>query len=53
MIPTVVDEKRYTPRIDPEGPFTIAWTGMSHNLKEWRHTHPHCVEYLPKPTDAC
>ncbi|NVB81247.1 MAG: glycosyltransferase family 4 protein [Kofleriaceae bacterium] len=34
IIPTVVDEKRYTPRVDPEGPFTIAWTGMSHNLKE-------------------
>jgi glycosyltransferase involved in cell wall biosynthesis len=34
IIPTVVDEQRYTPREDPEGPFTIAWTGMSHNLKE-------------------
>ncbi|MDB4962784.1 MAG: hypothetical protein JWP01_2783 [Myxococcales bacterium] len=34
IIPTVVDEQRYTPRPDPEGPFTIAWTGMSHNLKE-------------------
>jgi glycosyltransferase involved in cell wall biosynthesis len=34
IIPTVVDEKRYTPRVDPEGRFTIVWTGMSHNIKE-------------------
>jgi glycosyltransferase involved in cell wall biosynthesis len=34
VIPTVVDEQRYTPRVDPDGPFTIAWTGMSHNLRE-------------------
>lgn len=34
IIPTVVDEHRYTPRADPDGPFTIVWTGMSHNLKE-------------------
>jgi glycosyltransferase involved in cell wall biosynthesis len=34
IIPTVVDETRYTPREDPRGPFTIVWTGMSHNLRE-------------------
>lgn len=34
IIPTVVDEKRYTPRVDPDGRFTIVWTGMSHNIKE-------------------
>lgn len=34
IIPTVVDERRYAPRPDPDGPFTIVWTGMSHNLKE-------------------
>lgn len=34
IIPTVIDEQRYTPRPDPDGPFTIAWTGMSHNLKQ-------------------
>ena len=34
IIPTVVDTDRYTPRPDPDGPFTIVWTGMSHNLKE-------------------
>lgn len=34
IIPTVVDEHRYTPRPDPDGPFTIVWTGMSHNLRE-------------------
>ncbi|HSD89928.1 MAG TPA: glycosyltransferase family 4 protein [Kofleriaceae bacterium] len=34
IIPTVVDETRYTPRPDPDGPFTIVWTGMSHNLRE-------------------
>ena len=34
IIPTVVDEKRYTPRADPDGPFTIVWTGLSHNLRE-------------------
>jgi glycosyltransferase involved in cell wall biosynthesis len=34
IIPTVVDEKRYTPRDDPDGPFTIVWTGLSHNLRE-------------------
>lgn len=34
LIPTAVDERRYTPRPDPEGPFTIVWTGMSHNLRE-------------------
>jgi glycosyltransferase involved in cell wall biosynthesis len=34
IIPTVVDEARYTPRDDPDGPFTIVWTGMSHNLRE-------------------
>ena len=34
IIPTVVDETRYTPREDPDGRFTIVWTGMSHNLRE-------------------
>jgi glycosyltransferase involved in cell wall biosynthesis len=34
IIPTVVDEQRYTPRPDPDGRFTIVWTGMSHNLRE-------------------
>jgi glycosyltransferase involved in cell wall biosynthesis len=34
IIPTVVDEKRYTVRPDPDGPFTIVWTGLSHNLRE-------------------
>jgi glycosyltransferase involved in cell wall biosynthesis len=34
IIPTVVDENRYTPRDDPDGPFTIVWTGLSHNLRE-------------------
>jgi glycosyltransferase involved in cell wall biosynthesis len=34
IIPTVVDETRYTPRADPDGPFTLVWTGMSHNLRE-------------------
>ncbi len=34
IIPTVVDEKRYTPRVEADGPFTIVWTGMSHNLQE-------------------
>jgi len=34
IIPTVVDETRYSPRADPDGPFTIVWTGMSHNLRE-------------------
>jgi glycosyltransferase involved in cell wall biosynthesis len=34
IIPTVVDENRYTPRPDPDGPFTIVWTGLSHNLRE-------------------
>jgi glycosyltransferase involved in cell wall biosynthesis len=34
VIPTVVDEHRYVPRPDPEGRFTIVWTGMSHNLRE-------------------
>lgn len=34
IIPTVVDADRYSPRPEPEGPFTIVWTGMSHNLRE-------------------
>jgi glycosyltransferase involved in cell wall biosynthesis len=34
IIPTVVDHERYTKREDPGGPFTIVWTGMSHNLRE-------------------
>lgn len=34
IIPTVVDEQRYAPRDDPDGRFTIVWTGMSHNLRE-------------------
>jgi glycosyltransferase involved in cell wall biosynthesis len=34
VIPTVVDTKRYAPRPPPEGPFTIGWTGIAHNLQE-------------------
>ncbi|MCX5741110.1 MAG: glycosyltransferase family 4 protein [Proteobacteria bacterium] len=34
IIPTVVDEHRYTPRPDPDGPFTIVWTGLASNLRE-------------------
>jgi glycosyltransferase involved in cell wall biosynthesis len=34
IIPTVVDETRYAPRPEPDGPFTIVWTGLSSNLKE-------------------
>jgi glycosyltransferase involved in cell wall biosynthesis len=34
LIPTVVDVSRYRPRTDPDGPFTIGWTGYSSNLKE-------------------
>ncbi len=34
IIPTVVDEHRYAPRPDPDGRFTIVWTGLSSNLKE-------------------
>ncbi len=34
IIPTVVDERRYAPRPDPDGPFTIVWTGLSSNLRE-------------------
>lgn len=34
IIPTVVDSSRYTLRPDPERPFTIGWTGLSHNLAE-------------------
>lgn len=34
IIPTVVDERRYAPRVDPDGPFTIVWTGLSSNIKE-------------------
>lgn len=35
IIPTVVDDERYTVRDDPgDAPFTIVWTGLSSNLKE-------------------
>lgn len=34
IIPTVVDARRYSPRPDPDGPFTIVWTGLASNLKE-------------------
>lgn len=34
IIPTVVDDQRYAPRPDPDGRFTIVWTGLSSNLKE-------------------
>jgi len=34
IIPTVVDEQRYVPRAEPDGRFTIVWTGMAHNLRE-------------------
>ncbi len=34
VIPTVVDDARYVPRPDPDGPFTIVWTGLSSNLRE-------------------
>lgn len=34
IIPTVVDERRYATRPDPEGRFTIVWTGLSSNLRE-------------------
>lgn len=36
VIPTVVDTQRYIPRPDPEGPFTIGWTGVASNLCELR-----------------
>ena len=36
IIPTVVDTERYTPRADPNGRFTVAWTGLSSNLREMR-----------------
>lgn len=32
IIPTVVDTERYLLREDPEGPFTIGWTGIAGNL---------------------
>lgn len=34
IIPTVVDDTRYTPRPDPEGRFTVVWTGLASNLPE-------------------
>lgn len=34
IIPTVVDTDRYQPRPDPDGQFTIGWTGISSNLRE-------------------
>lgn len=34
VIPTVVDADRFDVRPVPEGPFTIGWTGLSHNLQE-------------------
>jgi len=34
IIPTVVDVNRYQMREDPEGPFTLGWTGSGSNLKE-------------------
>jgi glycosyltransferase involved in cell wall biosynthesis len=34
IIPTVVDAERYSARPEPDGPFTIVWTGMSHNQRE-------------------
>lgn len=34
IIPTVVDSDRFVLRPEPEGQFTIAWTGLSSNLKE-------------------
>jgi glycosyltransferase involved in cell wall biosynthesis len=34
IIPTVVDVNRYQMRTDPEGPFTLGWTGSGSNLRE-------------------
>ena len=34
IIPTVVDTWRYRPRPPVPGPFTIGWSGSSHNLRE-------------------
>jgi glycosyltransferase involved in cell wall biosynthesis len=34
IIPTVIDAQRYAPRPEPDGPFTIVWTGLSRNLAE-------------------
>lgn len=36
IIPTVVDTQRYAVRPDPDGPFTIGWTGLSSNLRQLR-----------------
>lgn len=34
VIPTVVDTSRYRPRPPPDGPFTIGWSGIEHNMRE-------------------
>lgn len=36
IIPTVVDTDHYSERAEPDGQFTIGWTGVASNLRELR-----------------
>jgi glycosyltransferase involved in cell wall biosynthesis len=46
VIPTVVDTWRYRPRPPLSGPFTIGWSGISHNLRELEPLVPVLEEVL-------